>query len=43
VQFDFENDERLMMKIEIERRCEKERYKEERKQIKEEKYKVFNF
>jgi len=34
VQFDFKNDERLGMKIDIERRYEKERYKEERKQIK---------
>jgi len=37
MQFDFENGERLRMKIEIERRCEKERYREERKQIKENK------
>jgi len=43
LQFDFENDKRLRMKIEKKKRCEKERYREEKKQIKEEKYIVFNF
>jgi len=37
VHFDFEKDERLRVKIKIERRCEKERYREERNQIKENK------
>jgi len=37
VQFDFENDERLRVKIEIKRRGEKERYGKERNQIKENK------
>jgi len=41
--FNFENNERLRIKIDIERKCDKERYKKERKQIKEEKYIVFNF
>jgi len=36
VQFDFENDDRLMVKIEIERRCKKERYKKEKKTNKRE-------
>ena len=37
MQFDFENDERLRVKIEIKRRGEKERYGKERNQIKENK------
>jgi len=37
VQFHFENDERLTVKIEIERRGEKERYGKQRNQIKEKK------
>jgi len=37
VQFDFENDKRLRVKIEIERRCEKKKYEKERNQIKENK------
>ena len=37
MQFDFENDKRLRVKIEIERRCEKKKYEKERNQIKENK------
>jgi len=37
MQFDFENNEKLMVKIEIEKKFEKGRYKEERNQLKENK------
>jgi len=39
VQFDFENNERLRVKIKIERRSKKERYGKEKNQIKETKNK----